>query len=241
MRVAVCISGLPRGKPGRDITLNFLNLKRNFPNADFYMGTWKGQESLMQRLFPNEPVWYFDEPTIDYHPYLDIAEEDTFERIKKPISISQTNEEFRATSSHQTKQIIAHALMVDNLPKLYDVIIRARFDTFTSPLATFDPYIKNAYDNKRAIGFACLKHHWHEFNTAHEITEPTYTNRFLFDQLIIHSCEIIDTAQIYALSQERKLLPAEFGWWQILSHNNNHRCVSGWAEHDRSVPAHYLK
>ena len=240
MKVAVCISGLPRGKPGRDITLNFLNLKRNFPKADFYMGTWKGQESLVQTLFPDENVWYFDEPVIDYHPYLDIAEEDIFKRIKKPISICRTRETFRETSSHQTKQIIAHALMVDKLPKKYDVVIRVRYDTFTSPVAEFERYTKNAHTNKRAIGFACLKHHWSEFNSAHEVTENV--ERFLFDQLIIHSIENINTTEIYSLSQEKKLLPAEFGWWQVLSHphNDNHLCVSGWANPDRSVETRFL-
>ena len=56
------------------------------------------------------------------------------------------------------------------------------------------------------------------------------------------SSEIFNVANIFELSENKKLFAAEFGWWQVLSQNSgsNHRCFSGWANPDKSVLPHFL-
>jgi len=244
MKVAVCISGLPRsGVQGRDLRINHALLKRNFPTADFYFASWQGQEHVVEKYFPDERVVFFSEPAMLYHPFVDTPSNiiDT-SKYHKTVRQAKENTTFYNTSYHQNKQIIAHALLVKQLPKTYDVIVRSRFDTVTFSEANFDTYIQNSYDNQQAIGFATLRQDWNEFDRPHEIaTKSEYHYRFLFDQLIIHSANIFDPEYVVNLHQEKILLPAEFGWWQVLSKDDNHRNISGWANPDKSIESRYLK
>jgi hypothetical protein len=145
--------------------------------------------------------------------------------------------------------------MINSLPKKYDVIIRARFDTFTYNHANFEKYINDVYQNKTAIGFANLHEDRPKFNVDREInsTDPMQNDgavsphnvlqRHLFDSLIIHHEDCIDTEYIFRLFEEQKLCPSEFGWYQVLSqpYNDNHRCVSGWANADKHVNDNFLR
>ena len=102
---------------------------------------------------------------------------------------------------------------------------------------------EDSFKNKRAIGFACLKEDWPHFHSLREMDPKTeYVKHFLFDQLIIHHIDNINVANIFELSENKKLFAAEFGWWQVLSQNSgsNHRCFSGWANPDKSVLPHFL-
>ena len=244
MRSAVCISGLPRsGIPSRDLRVNYNNLKQNFPNSDFYLSTWIGQEDVMKKHFNDFNVWYQPEPKINYHPFADMEMTFHTAKLEKTIKQSRDNKTFRETSSHQTKQIIGHARLLSKITEKYDVIIRTRFDTFTSPKANFNIFIEDSFKNKRAIGFACLKEDWPNFHSLREMDPKTeYVKHFLFDQLIIHHIDNINVANIFELSENKKLFAAEFGWWQVLSQNSgsNHRCFSGWANPDKSVLPHFL-
>ena len=82
MKIAVCISGIPRSGVGakqelnRDFRRNFNNIQKNFPEADIYIGTWRQYESELKKDFPNQSYWLFDEPESHYHPYLDIPPAD---------------------------------------------------------------------------------------------------------------------------------------------------------------------
>jgi len=248
MKIAVCVSGIPRSGVGsseeqnQNLGRNFNQLQKNFPSADFYLGTWKPYEDIIKREFPNQQYWLFDEPNAHYHPWLDAPP--ISDKLRKFEKIFRSRPELHERTRHQAKQIICHANMVNNLPREYDVIVRVRFDTFTSSKARFDDYVQAAYNNKTAIGFACLKQHWPTFNSSVELTK-TDDNRdkFLFDSLIIHSSDCIDTANISELYKQGMLCPAEFGWYQVLSqpYNDNHRCISGWANADRCVLKQFLK
>ena len=92
-----------------------------------------------------------------------------------------------------------------------------------------------------AVGFGTLKEHWSMFNQPFNISDNEgYHYNFLFDQLIIHPKKIFNTDNVWKLHKEKLLLAAEFGWWQVLSKNNNHISISGLANPDRSVSSEFL-
>lgn len=240
MKVAVCISGAPRSGLGkRDLRKNYDALVNNFPEADFYFGAWKGYESVIEKFYSDKDVWLFDEPQLDYHPFIDITIDNPSPKLSKMISQATNNPKFRETSKHQTKQILAHCYMVDRIED-YDIVVRARYDTMTYKEAKFQPYIQDVYDHNRAIGFATLSPTSKEFARAHEQKNNDYHNQFLFDQLIIHPKKLLDTKSVYKLHDQHQLVAAEHGWWQVLSGSNNHRCIAGWANPDKSVNSSFL-
>ena len=264
MKIAICISGVPRSGIGDDenknldFNRNITNLKRNFPAADIYIGTWKQHESVFidyPRL-AEYPHWVFDEPQVHYHPYFDMQRDDMIsEKMKAMADVYRKTTHLHERTRHQAHQILCHANMINHLPEKYDIIIRARFDTFVYTRASFEKYVNDTYQNKTVVGFATLRGHRTTFNINREMNknDPVqcdgavglHNNRekYLFDNLIIHHGDCIDTKRVFDLYEHKKLCPAEFGWYQILSqpYNDNHRCISGWVTADRLVPENFLK
>ena len=243
MKIAVCVSGLPRsGVPDRNIKINIDRLKNNFPTADFYFASWDGQQDVLNKLLPGENVQYFQDDYNTYHPYIDTPTSIVSTgKYHKMVQQAKSNITFRNLSYHQHKQIIIHSLLCNTLSEEYDVIVRSRFDTVTYSKASFSEYILDAHTHKRAIGFATLRHDWNTFNIAREIPiDSEYQYHFLFDQLIIHNRAILNSNKVLELYNKKLLLPAEFGWWQVLSINNNHRNISGWANPDKAVESRFL-
>lgn len=241
MKIAVCISGAARsGVPNRNLRLNYERLNEVLPNVDFYFGCWKGYERQINTYFPDKNVFLFDEPKIDYHPFIDIPGNQS-KKYQKTRNQAITNKTFQETSRHQTKQILAHAYLIDSIDlQYYDIIIRARYDTIVYHKAHFNPYILDCFESKRPIGFATLLKG--NFMNPIEQINNDYTSQFLFDQLIIHRADMFDTTNVYTLSETKNLMPAEFGWWQVLSkpYENKHRCISGWANPDKSVEKQFI-
>lgn len=264
MKIAVCISGVPRSGVTQDgkrqdynqnFKRDFGNLKRNFPTADFYLGTWRQHENLVKKEFPNQEYWLFDEPKVNYHPYLDVANVDMIsDKMRHYAGIFKRRVKLHERTRTQAHQILCHANMVKNLPEKYDIVVRSRFDTFTYTHAKFDKFFKDVYENKTAVGFGCLKPDWPTFNRPHELTknEPDQNDgavsannnlqKYLFDNLIIHSGDHFDPDYVFELYKNKKLCPAEFGWYQVLSqpYNDNHKCISGWAVANRCVQKNFL-
>ena len=252
MKTAVCISGkLNTTKFPR----NFKLLQENFSGADFYLGTWEGEEQKIKKL-TNHEVWLFEQPETHYHPYFDIP---TNEMVSKKMqgfaNIFRKKPDHHNRTKHGAHQIICHAKMVDRLPKKYDVIVRTRYDIFTYPKASFQQYVQEVFENKQAIGFATLRIKQPTFEIPTELNyndppnnkgivgddwarKASNLEKFLFDNLIIHHANRFDTKLVYDLFDRKKLCPCEYGWYQVLSepYNSNHRCVGGWANTDRKIP-----
>lgn len=245
MKVAVCVSGIPRsGRPSRDISLNMVNVEKAFPNADVFFGTWESYVQRASALYPQRNILSMVEPVIDYHPYIDApADVIHTEKLRKMIRQSHSNETLREQYSHQTKQIIAHANMVSSIPATYNVIVRVRYDTYVSVKADFTEFLNRCEKDGTTFGFAWMPGR-SNFDEVYTIESGSqYQERFLFDQLIIHRRDRFDPDIVYRLSSQRRLLPAEFGWWQVLGEpfDNNYQCVCGWANPDKSVDEVYLK
>lgn len=245
MRVAVIVSGAYKadgrtyegGNREEDKVRSLekcrMSLKNAFPMADFYYHTWM---DYYQDWF-NESKWYVQtEPKIDYHPLLDTVGYDTQKYIKTKRK-AEKDIEFREKTRNQTKQILAHASMIGGLEKDYDIIVRARHDTYVCSTANFQDLLYISQRGNIAIGLATLKEHSREFYRLHEVGKD-YKDCFLFDQLIIHPRKLFDEKKVYELHHEKRLLPAEFGWYQIM---NESTCYSGWANPDKHVPIEFIK
>jgi hypothetical protein len=252
MRIAFCVSGIPRSGIGQSekIHENFHRNRKSharaFPSADFYYGTWNEYEEIVKNSFPDDSIVSFEEPAIDYHPFYDISPEFMWsERLVKIVPKYKTIKDHRQDRYiHQTKQILCHAYLIDhfNLKEKYDIIIRARYDTYISHQANFQRFLDDVHENPKAVGFALLKDN--NFDQIKTIPKDAPNGkRFLFDSLIIHSSKIFDTEEVYKLNSAQNLLPCEFGWFQTMSYpyGENHQCYSGWANADRAVPNQYLK
>lgn len=234
MKIAVCVSGAIRSGINRDFNLNVDRLSDVFPTADFYFATWPEYQDIMPA-----GCHVFDPPEMFYHPFIDVTINNPTPKIQKMVRQAQKQEVFREQSKHQTKQILIHSYLMDVIPH-YDIIIRSRFDTCVYKNASFDQYIDQAYRNNQAIGFATLHPSSDAFTQTYEQKNNDYHNNFLFDQLIIHPKDLLDTEMVYNMHRRAELAAAEHGWWQALSKNNNHRCIAGWANPDKSVNAKFL-
>ena len=218
MKIAVCISGVPRSGVGdkeqinRNYKRNFKNLQKNFSAADFYIGTWRQYENELKRDFPDQLYWVFDEPEAHYNPYLTMPLSDMIsDKMRNFEKIYRNIPHLHERVKHQAKQIICHANMVNSLPEKYDVIIRARFDTFVYAHANFDQHTDDVYNNKTAIGFATLKPQFETFNIQYDLdkNDPIQSDgavsiknnlqKYLFDGLIMHHGDCIDTKYIFKL------------------------------------------
>tara|TARA_B100000676_G_scaffold87552_1_gene87414 strand:+ start:1498 stop:2229 length:732 start_codon:yes stop_codon:yes gene_type:complete len=241
MKIAVCISGVPRGRVKRNIE----HLEMAFEGADFFYSTWNEtsngiSESLKASTYP--------EPKMHYNPWSECvtackapkykAYKEDFLR-KGPLSSQQK-------LLNATKQIIAHAYQVEDLPEEYDMIIRARWDTYTSIKVNFEKYLQDSYNNQQAIGFAIRGSRWIDVNKFRDIdhmyidenTDKSWSrdwSYWLNDNLIIHPRKIFDPVRVKLLHRMKGLLPCEFGWYQVLSNNDNHHCVYGGAAIERFV------
>lgn len=246
MRVAVCISGIINDKTA-NMSLQRGNeiLKEKFPGADFHYATWNGYKDIFEKNFPDDTCHFFDEPEMNYHPFLDIPKEKyistTYHQIVDFMKKDKTGNRLK-WSAHHTKQLLIHSWLVDRIKDNYDVIVRTRFDIFLFKGATFTEYLNDTFINKRANCFSATKtnktHILNEFPTSSPA--PHHTKHV--DMVIIHNSDVIDTDKVNNLHKEKLLHGAEFGWYQIISmdHGSRHRCYDGWAIMERKIPFELL-
>ena len=153
---------------------------------------------------------------------------------------------------HATKQIIAHAYQIQNLPKMswdnkrYDMIVRCRWDTVVSTKVDWNHYLNKSFTEQCAIGFGIRgsRHiDLHSFKDIDHVYITPETDQvwsrdwawWINDPLIIHHRDIFDYNYVFKLHEEKNLWPAEYGWYQVLSLADNHHCVYGGASIDRYV------
>jgi hypothetical protein len=103
------------------------------------------------------------------------------------------------------------------LPAEYTHIIKTRFDTLVSTKVDFKPYIEMLLDGWN-IGF--YQGGSDNPTPGHTLTEYDHTGPRckwrLFDHLLFHPRDRLQN--VYKLKQEKKLLGAEWGWYQLLVH-----------------------
>lgn len=245
MRVAVCISGTcTSSNPLTDLKRNNKRIKEKFMGCDFYYGTYESYKNVFETNFPDDQCFYFKEPEINYHPYIDVPKDAHVshhftERVRWAKSLSPEKKKW---TTHHTKQILVHSWLVDQIDQDYDVIVRARFDGFVHKKANWMPYIQDAYENGTVHGFAVTRQNMFDQFYDSPMEKGHKHEVYMLDQLIIHRRDRLDTSMVYNLHEERKLHAAEFGWYQVLSHpwGGIHKNHHGFINHDKNILDQYL-
>lgn len=251
MKVGIFVSSQIRGEVPR-LKRNFNLLLDSFRNSEIIFGVWTYQkeESGFFSDF-SDKIFYMDEPVIHYKPYIDnpnaVMDYQYQKKLKKPDDRHQ----------HQTKQILIHNELMKKYGMNYDVIVRSRYDTTVGLFVDFNPFIYECYETPVAISIS-TRSDYH--NTIHTIGEVCYndypylnhrnsnTNQvstaktcemFLDNGIIIHRACDWNSELVERLHRDKKLLAAEFGWWQALvegSSHHNWKHYDGGASISRSVP-----
>ena len=220
MKIAICISGICRGKLDRNIPL----LRKHFPTAELFFSTWEGKPKP-----PFENSYFHLEPEMHYHPYINAIEEcpaPKFKAYKLEGKKGKGQMAYNRTI-HHSKQILAHAYLLNEIPKEYDMIIRARYDTVLSNEVDFTPWLEKSYEKKRAMGIGTRTTRHPDFNVIKEVPQIyPYENMhgdisqdwgwYLMDPLIFHRRDMFDTQKVFSMHKNKELWPAEYGWYQIV-------------------------
>ena len=242
MKVAVCLSGICRGKVQRNLDA----LKEHFP-YDYFFATWKGREAEASKILPGVEIQTFEEPKMHYHPVIDIPEElvttPKMKAYRQKFQNGGYGHDMKVRTLNHTKQVLGHAYQLQTLDPSYDMIIRVRYDVLVSDKVDFTKYLEESYNNKEAIGFGVRGgrhksiHNFKEIEKIYpnEMTPPDVSHDwgwYLMDPLIFHPRSLFDVGRTLKLHEEKKLMAAEWGWYQVLSkpYGDNHRSVYGGAQ-----------
>lgn len=239
MKIAVCVSGICRG----NVQQNLEHARYHFPTADYFFATWKNRDEDITSSLGQVNYQTYDEPIMQYHPVLDIHEFPAPKLIKhkKQRKSGKLDEVWEERTVHHTKQILIHNMLLRDLPSEYDMIIRLRYDTFLSKEVDFSNYLTKSYNEKIAIGFGTR---WSRHKNLDQLVEvpkiyPDGKNDsisqdwgwYLMDPLIFHPRVLWNHDLVDTLHNSKRLVAAEYGWFQILSepYDHNHLSVYGGA------------
>lgn len=242
MKIAICFSGIARGNVAR----NIVNVKNAMPEADFFYATWKEHENEISKRY--NAVTY-PEPVLHYDSWTEAVEDNPHHKYKayKEGRLAGNIPIYQVPSlNHSTKQILAHAYQVKDLPEEYDMIVRIRWDVVCGSRINFTNYINRSYNENIAIGFAIRGGRFTNMNRFHDIPHIYCTADsdisvsrdwcwWLNDNLIIHPRNKLYTDRVFQLHNDKKLWGGEYGWYQVLSDDNDHHCVYGGAAIERFV------
>jgi hypothetical protein len=231
MKVAVCISGSQR-KVSLPLDVMVDSIRKSFPFADFYYHTWKGY-----RISNKYKTLETTEPVINYHPILDNLDYLSYWKELRPESyndiVSGKAVESLAKHQHASKQILAHAILVDSLTKSYDMIVRARWDINVSNNVNFLKLLEQSYSEGpygfEKIDIARNKIKFVGTETIIPKTKESWSwYKNIGDFLIMHKPEHFDTKYAYQLHSNCKLWSGQPGWYQVLSqpYNDHHTSLN---------------
>lgn len=192
------------------LTLSDNLLKDAFPNADFFYPVWREDWNSRREIVESfgGTVEVIDEYEIDYHPYNDNPDAVDTENYKKKLVNPNV---YRHT--HQTLQILNHNRMMRKYLQDYDVIIRTRYDSIISPVQVFDDAIDMVMSANAVISYQDSGDH---FFTANSFIVSKQAKMVSDGGLIFHSPKVWDCDLVTHLDKRKKLLAAEFGWYQVL-------------------------
>lgn len=214
MKIAVCVSGQQR-KTSIDPEILNNRMKTAFENfgADYFYHTW---DNCVLKKYNNmiiEP-----EPVINYSPVKDTTSYagEYFDLKRKSKAIEKLN--------NGTKQILAHNSLVAKLDKPYDIIVRVRWDLYFSDTLDYSEFLKKAKcEGPVGLGYP----RWDLKMLANPEEYPKIKSNKRWwkmispDNLIMHTPEIWSVDMVNSLHKQKELLPAEWGWYQILCSDGN--------------------
>lgn len=195
-----------------------------FKPTDVFFHTWTGCRSTN----PYDTL-HCPEPVLDYHPVDDVkvvCDHGKFSIYKdKKITHDKT--------ANRNKQLLGYADLISKIPTDYDLYIRARWETLTSTNFNYKKYIDIA-TSKGPVGFMIRRDRYHSIDDDLLVSQDRNDDwyQFLPDALIFHKREHFNADLVHELHKERNLLPAEWGWYQIMSKpfGDIHTSVHGGAD-----------
>lgn len=215
MRVAVAVGGQLR-MSDETLRLTFDIWKDAFPTADFLFAVWEKDYADRSEIVDSfgGKVELIKEYDIDYHPYEDNRDMVDTRNFKKKLRVPNPKRHL-----HQTKQILNHNTLMRKYAADYDVIVRTRFDSITSPIQDFEPYLRDCYENGTVITIQDMSNvkKKRKFFSIHNEHNPQADQYMVFDGgLIIHPASWWYCGLVDHLHNTKRLLAAEFGWYQAL-------------------------
>ena len=222
MKIAVCVSGQQRNIPRFSYSILEKIMFHAFRNveADYYYQTWN-----INKLNDRERnVLVLPEPDIHYNPVHD-PKLVTGTWIKKR---KDDVENPHPKLFHGTKQILAHNHLCKAITKKYDMIVRCRYDLYFSDVLDYKKLLEKSHE-EGPYGFAWQsgKMHPNDLNVLdnpYTIKKSKDNERWqgmLTDNMIFHKPEHFNTEYVDHLHDNKELLTAEAGWYQVLSHPYN--------------------
>lgn len=230
MRVAVCVSGVPRdtGSHYEWPEKNLNQIRRCFP-YDLYTSTWESAND-------NYPVdFVHSDVEITYHPYIEVRWNGRKMFNDLPFKV------YSWTKGH-TQQFAAHAKLIESIPNDYDIIIRCRYDVIIDGTIDWQELIKMSYEQDVVMGFNVTPSMIPQGGGVKEITKDRVpVGReignvmndmpwcWLADQIMIYPARLFDPKRVWKHFDEFTLRPGEWGWFQLLVEDNNHPTFKSYA------------
>lgn len=237
MKTALLVSGQVRGNWQK----NLKNMTEYLKPDAVYTSTWLPSDEDVDFKFP--------EPTMEYHPVVDTKPYPTF-KAHEYRERCTVNPSLRGTTLHRTKQILQHNMLMEQIEPC-DVVIRTRHDCVVSSKTQWERYVKKAYEENCALGFGTRQSRWQVWEQVYELpkfmppedkgisphglTEHNDWGYYLMDTLIIHPYKLWDCDKVSELHNNRELKAAEWGWYQVLSKDDNHYSHYGGCQMERLV------
>ena len=224
MKIALCINGIYRDWVTPHPSSLLLSMKKILNPNDIFFHTWTKHKSSNPYT-----TFYCDEPVLNYHPVDDIdglCDHDKFISYRK-------NKTAHNKTADRNKQLLGYADLLSKIPNDYDLIIRARYETIVSPSFNYNKYIEKAMD-VGPVGFMIRPNRGQSIHNDIEVSQNKSDDwyQFLPDALIFHKRNHYNVDYVYELHEKKKLLPAEWGWYQIMSqpYGDIHTSVHGGAD-----------
>lgn len=203
-------------------------MKSAFPTADVYYHTWTERIEDVPEQYRDQ-LFSCSQPQLEYHPILDtgeICKHGKFAPYKKH-NIMNRKQGFASL------QILAYADLFSKIPQDYDVYIRARWDTRLSKKTDFSPFVEEALDHP--VGFMYRPARTPSFDAPSPVDRENINDDwygYLCDSLIMHPPKHFDPKYVQQLHENKKLWPAEWGWYQVMSepYGDVHNCYHGGAD-----------
>lgn len=242
MKIGVLVSSQIRDSV-KATRRNLIFMKEAFPSSDLILGVWDYQESLaFDYIDLAKEAFIIKEPMIHYEPYIDNPKAVLNYQYQKKLK--SPNERHK----HQTKQILAHNRLMEHYGKEYDVIIRTRWDTVVGVTIDFLPYLKETFQEEKILSISARVDYHRKILTIGEFSSSEYpymnhrnsktgkikltktdSHMLLDNGILIHRTEDWSTDLVRKLHESKKLLAAEFGWYQVLIGNDQ---TKKWKHYD---------
>ncbi len=213
-------------------------LEDAFPNADFFYEVWNqdAKDRPETIKFLNGTVHFFEEYDINYHPYEDNRDAvNTHNFRKKLLNPNPTRH------LHQTKMILNHNVMNKTyFHDDYDVVVRSRYDTTVSPTESFDWFTNLCYNKQCVLSMHDLPTTEGKLKFFHSygLKDQTHDTQMVFDSgIFMYPAKVWNSELVIDLHNTKKLLAAEFGWYQVLvaPTSSDYYCFDGGAKLTRTI------